>query len=68
LEFEKSKAKKSLVFAVMMCDSPCTDTKTMVEEPIADESLFLISTLDPWYGDIIVYLQTQSFWPEISQS
>ena len=23
-----------------------------------DEHIFLISTLDPWYGDIIVYLQT----------
>jgi len=40
----------------------------MAEEPIVDESLFLISTLDPWYGDIIVYLQTQSFRPKISRS
>ena len=23
-----------------------------------DEHIFLISTLDPWYGDIIIYLQT----------
>ena len=61
LEFEKSKAKKSLVFAELMCDFPSTDTETVAEESIADESLFLISTLDPWYGDIIVYLQTQSF-------
>eukprot|EP00253_Pinus_taeda_P014159 PITA_14159 len=68
LEFEKSKSKKSLVLAELMCDFPHTDTETVVEEPIADESLFLISTLDPWYGDIIVYLQTQSFRPEISQS
>ena len=66
LEFEKSKAKKSLVFAELMCDFPSTNTETMVEEPIVDESMLLISTLDPWYGDIIFYLQTQSFWPEIS--
>ena len=58
LEFEKSKAKKSLVFAELICDFLRTDTETVAEEPIADESLFLISTLDPWYGDIIVYLQT----------
>ena len=51
-----------------MCDFPRTDIETVAEEPIADESLFLISTLDPWYGDIIVYLQTQSFRPEISRS
>jgi len=49
LEFEKSKSKKYLVFAELMCDFPRADTQTMVEEPIADEYLFLISTLDPWY-------------------
>ena len=58
LEFEKSKAKKSLVFAELMCDFPRADTETVAEDPIADESFFLIITLDPWYGDIIVYLQT----------
>ena len=68
MECEKSKSKKSLVFAELMCDFPRADTETVAEEPIADESLFLISTLDPWYGDIIVYLQTQSFRPEISRS
>lgn len=68
LEFEKSKSKKSLVFAELMCDFPRADTETVAEEPIADESLFLISTLDLWYGDIIVYLQTQSFRPDISRS
>ena len=51
-----------------MCDLPSNDTETVAEQPIAAESLFLISTLDPWYGDIIVYLQTQSFRPEISRS
>ena len=68
LEFEKSKSKKSLVFVELMCDFLRADTETVAEEPIADESLFLISTLDPWYEDIIVYLQTQSFWPKISRS
>jgi len=65
LEFEKSKSKKSLVFVELMCDFPCADTKIVTEEPIAYESLFLISTLDRWYGDVIVYLQTQSFRPEL---
>ena len=68
LEFEKSKSKKSLVFTKLMCNFPRADTETVAEEPIGDESLFLISTLDPWYGDIIVYLQTQSFQLKISQS
>ena len=56
LEFEKSKSKKSLIFAELMCDFPHIDTENMAEQPIVHESLFLISTIDPWYGDIIVYL------------
>ena len=28
------------------------------EDTFVDEHIFLISTLDPWYGDIIIYLQT----------
>ena len=56
LEFDKSKSNKSLIFAKIMCDFPRTDTKTVAEQPIADESLFLISTIDPWYGGIIIYL------------
>ena len=55
LEFEKFKAKKSLVFVEVMCDFWHTDTEIVAEEPIAAESLFLLSTLHPWYGDIIIY-------------
>lgn len=33
-----------------------------------DESLFLISMSDPWYGDIIIYLQTQKYRPNTSHS
>ena len=68
LEFKKSKSNKSLVFAELMCDFPSTDTETVAEHPIADESLFFISTIDPSYGDIIIYLQTQTFRPELSRS
>ena len=68
LEFEKSKSKKSLIFVELMCDFPQPDRETVVKQPITDESLFLISTIYPWYGDIIVYIQTQYFQPELSQS
>jgi len=47
LEFEKSNSKKSLVFAELMCDFLRADTETVVDELIADESLFLISARDP---------------------
>jgi hypothetical protein len=37
------------------------------EDSFLDESLFLISSDDIWYGDIIIYLQTQTFQPNISR-
>jgi len=47
LEFEISKSKKSLVFTKLLCDFPYTDTSTVVEDSLENESLFLISTSDP---------------------
>ena len=41
------------------------DTKPADSFP--DESLFLIRTSDPWYGDITLYIQTQIFWPKLSR-
>jgi hypothetical protein len=67
LEFAKSKAKKSLVFAELICDLPHTDEDTEPNDSLPDESMFLISTSDPWYGDILLYLQTQHFQPSISR-
>eukprot|EP00253_Pinus_taeda_P028033 PITA_28033 len=33
-----------------------------------DETLFLISSRNPWYGDTLIYLQTQTFRPNTSCS
>jgi hypothetical protein len=38
----------------------------VAEDSLPDESLFLISSDDAWYGDIIIYLQTQTFHPALS--
>jgi hypothetical protein len=67
LEFTKAKAKKSLVFAELIYALPCADEKIEPRDSLPDESLFLISTYDPWYKDIILYLQTQRFQPNISR-
>jgi hypothetical protein len=66
LVFAKSKSKKSLVFVELICDFPHADEDTEPRDSLPDESLFLISISDPWYGDIILYLQTQCFQPNIS--
>eukprot|EP00253_Pinus_taeda_P003394 PITA_03394 len=67
LEFTAAKSKKSLVFAELLCSLPSTAAFSQLEDSIPDETLFLISTLDPWYKDIIVYLQMSSFRPETSK-
>jgi len=33
----------------------------MVLDSFPIESLFLIDSFDPWYGDILIYLQNQRF-------
>ena len=61
LEFSKATSKKSLVFAKLMCDLPCASMESKPSDSFSDEFLFLISTTDPSYGDLLIYLQTQRF-------
>ena len=58
LEFVSVKSKKSLIFVELISDFPNLDKEEVHEDSLVDEHIFLISNLDPWYGDIIVYLQT----------
>jgi hypothetical protein len=66
LEFERAKSKKSLVFAELICDFPYSETENVATDSLPNGSLFLISTDDLWYGDIIIYLQTQTFRKKFS--
>ena len=59
VEFVSTKSKKSLVFAELISDFSSETEELVCEDTFVDEHIFLISTLDPWYRDIIVYLQTQ---------
>ena len=60
LEFMSTKSKKSLVFAELISELPYGD-EIVYDESFLDENLFLISPQDPWYGDIIMHLQTANF-------
>ena len=61
LEFTTAKSTKSLVFANLICSLLIDFVPFQFEDHIPDETLFLISTHDPWYGNIIMYLQTSTF-------
>ena len=57
LEFAKANSKKYFVFVELMCELPIEAlTKTEPNDSYLDEFLFFISTTNPWYGDLIIYL------------
>lgn len=49
------KSKKYLVFVELILEFP-SEGDVIYEESFPYEHLFLISSQDPWYGDIIIYL------------
>ena len=63
LEFVSTKLKKYLIFAELISYFPSEAEESVCEDTFVDEHIFrahiTFSTTDPWYGDIIVYLQTQ---------
>jgi len=61
LDFASAKSKKSLVFAELISDFPRLDEDVIHADSFADEQIFLVSSFDPWYGDIVLYLQTLKF-------
>ena len=61
LDFQSAKSKKSLVFAELIAEFPTEEDVVTKEDSFPDEHIFLISTSDPWYGDILIYLQTLKY-------
>ena len=67
LEFISTKSKKLLIFAELIYDFPSVEEEEVYEDTFVDEHIFPISTLDPWYGDIIIYFQTLKVPTHLSQ-
>ena len=57
LEFVSAKLKKYLIFSELISDFLSEAEELVFEDTFVYEHILLISTLDPWYGDIIIYLQ-----------
>ena len=55
LEFVSTKSKKSLIFYEFILYFPNLDEGEVHEDSLVDEHIFLISTAEPWYKDIIVF-------------
>jgi hypothetical protein len=67
LDFASAKSNKSLVFAELISDFPRLDEDVIHVDSFADEHIFLVSSSDPWYGDIFLYLQTLKFTQHLSR-
>jgi hypothetical protein len=61
LDFASTKYKKSLVFSELISDFPRPDEDIIHDDSFEDEHVFIILSSDPWYGDILIYLQTLKF-------
>jgi hypothetical protein len=57
LDFVSTKSKKSLVFTELISELPVELGDIVPKESPICGDMFFITSLDPWYGDILIYLQ-----------
>jgi hypothetical protein len=58
LDFVSMKSKKSLVIAELILELSVQSSDIIPEDSPTNGHIFLITYSDPWYGDILVYIQT----------
>jgi hypothetical protein len=56
LEFSTPKSKKALVLSKLVTTLTFDTTSALVNTDLLDEHLFYITSNDPWYDDLLVYL------------
>jgi hypothetical protein len=61
LDFASAKSKNSLVFSELILELLVESSDIMPEESPINEDLFLMAYLDPWYGDILIYLHNLKY-------
>jgi hypothetical protein len=67
LKFSTPKRKKSLILAELVMAFPSDTTSAPVNTNFPDEHLFYITSDDPWYNDLLVYLRTQNLGTHLSR-
>jgi hypothetical protein len=56
LDFVSTKSKKSLVFTELISELPVESGDVVPKESPIQGDMFLITSSDPWYRDILIYL------------
>jgi hypothetical protein len=67
LEFSIPKRKKDLFLAELVMAFPSDTTSSPVNTDFPNEHIFCITSDDPWYDDLLVYLRTQKFNNHLSR-
>jgi hypothetical protein len=67
LDFALAKSKKSLVFDELIPNFPQLFEHVIHVDSFIYEHIFLISSWNPWYGYILIYLQTLKFSQDLSR-
>ena len=67
LEYFSPRSKKALMLAMLMTDLTTLTMSTPPKDDLPNDFLFIISTNDPWYGDILLYLRTQKFTTHLNR-
>jgi hypothetical protein len=67
LDFTSAKPQKSLVFTELISNFPRFDEDVIHVDSFVNEHVFIVSSSDPWYGDIVLYLQTLKFPQHLSR-
>ena len=68
LTFQTPKSTKALALAQLITNLPSFLPAPPISEELPNSHLFTISSNDPWYGDILLYLRTQKFQPTITRN
>jgi hypothetical protein len=61
LDFVSAKSKKSLVFTELISECPVESGDVVPEEFSIRGDMFLITSSNPWYRYILIYLQTLKY-------
>jgi hypothetical protein len=67
LDFSTPKSKKDLVLAKLVMAFPSDITSAPVNTNFPNEHLFYITSDDPWYNNLLIYLRTQNFSNHLSR-
>lgn len=67
LQFNAPKRKNAPIVVEFITGLPIETQRSLINDALLDENLFLVSTDDPWYSDILLLSRNQKFKPHLTR-